>query len=61
MLPSRNNSFSQLALWHQVPTPVPAGDFTLSCKISVRRALCPATWGDEQAGGPGGHSRGRGL
>lgn len=47
-----NNRFSELALWLQVPAPGPAG-MLLLCKISVLGALCPATWGEEQAGREG--------
>lgn len=47
-----NNSFSELALWLQIPAPGPAGMLLLR-KISVLGALCPATWGEEQAGWEG--------
>lgn len=53
--------FLTAGLWHQVPAPVSAGGFTFSRRISVLRAPCPATWGDEQTGGPGGRSWGKGL
>lgn len=50
LLQTGNNSFSQLALWHQVPAPVTPGDFAfLTLRIHVLllllRALHPATWG----------------